>query len=291
MSLNNRKGIILAGGLGTRLMPSTKAISKQMLTVYDKPMIFYALSVLMLSKIREILIISTQRDISFFQALLNNGEQFGINISYKIQSNPNGIAESFIIARTFIGNDTCALILGDNLFYGSDLPEMLKRASLKENSSIFVYQVRNPSDYGVVQFTDNNKISHIEEKPRSPKSELAVTGLYFYDNDVVNIAKNLNPSKRGELEITDINNIYIKQNKLSVERLSRGHVWLDMGTHDTLLEASNLVAAIQKRQGVLIGSPEEIAFINKWISKEKLGEIISKLGKNQYSEYLKKYLI
>ena len=184
MSLNNRKGIILAGGLGTRLMPSTKAISKQMLTVYDKPMIFYALSVLMLSEIREILIISTKRDISFFQALLNNGEQFGINISYKIQSNPNGIAESFIIARTFIGNDTCALILGDNLFYGSDLPEMLKRASLKENSSIFVYQVRNPSDYGVVQFTDDDKIWHIEEKPRSPKSELAVTGLYFYDNDV-----------------------------------------------------------------------------------------------------------
>lgn len=290
MNLNYRKGIILAGGSGSRLMPSTQVVSKQILTVYDKPMIYYALSVLMLSDIREILIISTKRDIVFFKALLNNGEHLGLNISYKVQLHPNGIAECFILGKEFIGKDHCALILGDNLFYGSDLPAICKRASSKTKSSIFAYQVTNPSDYGVVQFNGKNEVIEIEEKPENPKSQFAVTGLYFYDNDVVEISSSIKPSKRGELEITDVNNVYIKNKKLSVEILSRGHVWLDMGTHDSLLEAANWVSVIQKRQGILISSPEEIAFIKKWISKEKLEEIISGYGENQYSNYLKRHI-
>ena len=291
MYINKRKGIILAGGSGSRLMPSTKVVSKQILSVFDKPMIFYPLSVLMLSGIRQILIISTPRDIEFFKKLFSNGKHLGMSISYKIQTSPNGIAESFIIGRNFIGNDNCALILGDNLFYGSDLPMKFKKSSAKNVSTIFAYQVTNPSDYGVVEFNDKNEVIHIEEKPEDPNSQFAVTGLYFFDNHVIEIAKSLKPSNRGELEITDVNNVYIQEKKLSVEILSRGDVWLDMGTHNSLLEASNWVSAIQKRQGVLISSPEEIAFLNKWITLEKLEEIISGYGNNHYYNYLKKYLV
>jgi len=291
MVIKNRKGIILAGGSGTRLLPSTKSVSKQILTIYDKPMIFYALSVLMLSNIREILIISTPRDIIFFEILFGDGAYLGLSISYKIQHAPNGIAESFILGEEFIGSDHCALILGDNMFYGNDLSSILKNASSKVNSSIFVYQVKDPSSYGVIELDENNNILGIEEKPKVPKSNLAVTGLYFYDNEVIEVAKNLIPSLRGELEITDINNYYINIKKMSVEYLRRGHTWLDMGTHDSLLEASNYVSTLQKRQGVLISSPEEIAFLNKWISIEQLEELIHSYGNNQYAQYLKKYLL
>lgn len=290
MKKNNRKGIVLAGGSGSRLLPATSVVSKQILTIYDKPMIYYSLSVLMLSGIREILLISTARDIDLFKLLLGDGSKFGISISYKIQNKPNGIAESFIIGKEFIGSDDVALILGDNLFYGSDLQQKFKKASLNENATIFSCNVHNPSNYGVVEFNNKKQIINIEEKPKLPKSNFAVTGLYFYDNNVINLAKNLKPSKRGELEITDINNFYVKSKKLFVEFLSRGNVWLDMGTHDSLLEASNLVSTIQKRQGHLICCPEEIAYLNNWISEENLEKIIQTCGNNQYSNYLKRHL-
>lgn len=290
MKKNNRKGIILAGGSGSRLLPATSVVSKQILTIYDKPMIYYSLSALMLSGIREILLISTARDIDLFRFLLGDGTKFGISISYKIQNKPNGIAESFIIGKEFIGSDEVALILGDNLFYGSDLQHKFKKASSNKNATIFSCNVDNPSNYGVVEFNKKKQIINIEEKPKFPKSNFVVTGFYFYDNNVIDLAKNLKPSKRGELEITDINNFYVKSKKLFIEFLSRGNVWLDMGTHDSLLEASNFVSTIQKRQGHLICCPEEIAFLNNWISEENLEKTIQTCGNNQYSNYLKRYL-
>lgn len=286
----NRKGIILAGGSGTRLMPTTKVISKQILTVYDKPMIFYALSALMMSHIREILIISSERDINLFISLLGDGSNLGIEISYKVQQYPNGIAECFILGKEFLGDQSSALILGDNLFYGSDLSIKFKKASLRTIPTIFSCNVKNPSDYGIIELNNENKALKIVEKPTATQSHFAVTGFYFYDNLVTKIAEDLKPSKRGELEITDINNFYINNGELHVEILGRGNFWLDMGTHDSLLEASNWVSTIQNRQDMMICCPEEIAFSNKWISEEKLEKIIYAYGENKYSNYLKKIL-
>ena len=281
------KGIILAGGSGTRLYPITKAISKQITPIYDKPMIYYPLSVLMLAGIREILIISTPRDVVVFEELLEDGNNFGLKISYAIQEKPNGLAEAFLIGEKFIGNDSCALVLGDNIFYGHGFTGMLKEASSKEKgATIFGYYVNNPKDFGVVEFDKNGRAISLEEKPENPKSNYAIPGLYFYDNTVVEKAKKVKPSKRGELEITTLNEMYLKENNLNVVSLGRGMAWLDTGTHDALLEASNFVKTIQSRQGVMVACPEEISYRNAWIDKDKIKELAKPLLKSKYGKYL-----
>lgn len=281
------KGIILAGGSGTRLYPITKAISKQINPIYDKPMIYYPLSILMLAGIREILIISTPRDLPLFKELLGSGEDFGVRFEYEIQEQPNGLAEAFIIGEKFIDNDSCALVLGDNIFYGHGLTGMLKEAEArKEGATIFGYYVTNPQDFGVVEFDEDGKVISLEEKPQNPKSNYAIPGLYFYDNTVVEKAKRVKPSKRGELEITSINEMYLQEDKLHVVNFGRGMAWLDTGTHDALLEAANFVKIIQSRQGVMVACLEEIAYRNGWISKEKVLELAKPLMKSKYGEYL-----
>ena len=281
------KGIILAGGSGTRLYPITKAISKQINPIYDKPMIYYPLSILMLVGIREILVISTPRDLPLFKELLGSGEDFGVRFEYAIQEQPNGLAEAFIIGEKFIDNDSCALVLGDNIFYGHGLTGMLKEAEArKDGATIFGYYVTNPQDFGVVEFDEKGKVISLEEKPQNPKSNYAVPGLYFYDNTVVEKAKRVKPSKRGELEITSINEMYLQEDKLHVVNFGRGMAWLDTGTHDALLEAANFVKTIQSRQGVMVACLEEIAYRNGWISKEKVLELAKPLMKSKYGEYL-----
>lgn len=286
--MKNRKGIILAGGSGTRLYPLTEAISKQIMPVYDKPMIYYPLSVLMEAGIKEVLIITTIRDNETFRTLLGDGSQWGMKFEYKIQEKPNGLAEAFIIGEDFIGNDNVAMILGDNMFYGSHLQEMLKRANEKENeSTIFGYQVKDPRAYGVVEIDEKGKAVSIEEKPENPKSDYAVPGLYFYTNDVIEIAKRVKPSARGELEITAVNEEYMKMNKLHVETFGRGMTWFDTGTHDALLETASFVQTIEKRQGMQVCCPEEIAFRNGWITENELSKLADRYMKTDYGKYLK----
>lgn len=281
------KGIILAGGSGTRLYPSTKSISKQIIPVYDKPMIYYPLSVLMLAGIRDILIISTKRDLSFYKELLGDGSDLGLSFTYKVQEKPRGIAEAFIIGEEFIGNDSVSLILGDNLFYGQGFSPLLKDvAKVDDGAYIFAYYVNNPQAFGIVELDENRNIVSIEEKPKNPKSNYAIPGLYFYDNNVVEIAKSIEPSKRGELEITDVNRVYHENNKLKVKILGRGFTWLDTGTHDLLLEASNFVRTIQKRQGLYIACIEEIAFRNGYIDRQQLEKLAKPYLNNEYGEYL-----
>ncbi len=281
------KGIILAGGSGTRLYPITKSISKQIIPVYDKPMIYYPLSMLMLSNIRDILIISTPRDISFYEDLLGNGNQIGLNIEYAVQPSPDGLAQAFLIGEKFIGNDNSCLILGDNIFYGHGLPEKLvSAAQLEQGAVVFGYYVNDPERYGVVEMDKNYKVLSLEEKPANPKSNYAVTGLYYYDNTVVEKAKNLKPSARGELEITDLNRLYLEEGKLSVQLLGRGIAWLDTGTQQSLLQASNFIASMEERQGLKISCIEEIAYKRGFISKEQLIALGNDLGSSTYGKYL-----
>ena len=282
-----RKGIILAGGSGTRLHPITQAVSKQLLPVYDKPMIYYPLSVLMLAGIQEILLISTPNDLSQYKALLGGGERFGISIRYAIQEQPNGLAEAFIIGEKFIDDSAVSLILGDNIFYGQGLKVFLQKAMQRqEGATIFGYQVRDPERFGVVEFDKNNSVVSLEEKPKKPKSNYAVTGLYFYDNNVVQIAKNIKPSARGELEITDINVEYLKKEKLYVEDFGRGFAWLDTGTHDSLMDAGQFIQTIERRQGFKVACLEEIALLKGWISKEKIIKYGNTIKKTDYGKYL-----
>lgn len=285
------KGIVLAGGSGTRLYPVTKAISKQLLPIYDKPMVYYPISVLMLAGIRDILIISTPEDISKFENLLSDGAQFGVNFSYKIQPSPDGLAQAFILGEEFIGNDSAALVLGDNVFYGQSFSKTLQNAVNRVETSggatVFGYRVRDPQRFGVVEFDENGKALSIEEKPKNPKSNYAVTGLYFYDNKVVEYAKNLKPSARGELEITDLNNIYLKNDKLHVELLGRGFAWLDTGTHESLLQAGQYVQTVENNQGIKIACLEEIAYNMGFLKKEDIEKISSQYKNNEYYGYIK----
>jgi glucose-1-phosphate thymidylyltransferase len=287
----NRKGIILAGGSGTRLYPVTQTISKQLLPVYDKPMIYYPLTTLMLGGMRDILIISTPEDTPRFESLLGDGSQWGVNLKYKVQSSPDGLAQAFLIGEEFIGNDPSALILGDNIFYGHDLQELLKSADKIEfGATVFAYHVHDPERYGVADFDDNNQVTTLEEKPAQPKSNFAVTGLYFYDKQVVDFAKSLKPSPRGELEITDLNKLYLAQKSLSVEIMDRGYAWLDTVTHDSLLDAGQFISTIENRQGLKVACPEEVAYRQGWIGASQLENLAKPLLKNQYGQYLMKVL-
>lgn len=282
------KGIILAGGSGTRLYPLTMITSKQLLPIYDKPMIYYPLSTLMLAGIRDILIISTPTDLPNFQKLLGDGSEYGVNLSYKEQPSPDGLAQAFILGEEFIGDDDVAMVLGDNIFYGNGFGTLLRAAAAnKGRATVFGYYVEDPERFGIVEFDETGKVLSVEEKPEHPKSNYAITGLYFYDNRVVEYAKNLNPSARGELEITDLNRIYLENGELDVQLLGRGFAWLDTGTMDSLLEAGDFVSMIEKRQGIKISAPEEIAFLKGWITKEKLLEAAEKYGKSTYGKHLK----